>query len=101
MKFECVYSEPITSTGAPPGSDKKEVWNFRRVNCEFTEKIDINPIPIEVEITEPSKEFFLIGDRSFYLDRTLSYGDILIVAILVYLFVLLFYNLIKRLFFLN
>lgn len=64
--MDCVYSVPLNYLGNPPG--EAEFWQFSEMNCGLPEYYTF--------IQNPETE------SSFYLTKTLTYGDILVVVFL-------------------
>lgn len=64
--LNCIFSEPVLYTGEPPASTT-EFWQFKILDCTST----------NLELIEnPST------GANFYLDKSINYGDILVLTFL-------------------
>jgi hypothetical protein len=75
----CIYSNPVNNQGATPAK-LSDPWAFSRVDC-----YDLTAT------TTPSQDYIQLitsndnPPRSFYLDKSLNYGELLIFGILLIL----------------
>jgi len=65
----CVFSDPTTFDGTP-AETKQDFWAYRQSDCEIVCQVPDDPT---IELVENP----VMPDRGFYVDKTFSYGDAL------------------------
>jgi len=73
MSIDCQFSNPVNYLGETPTSSD-EFFQFQNLNCNITD-----------EKTELIQE----NDKSFFLNKSISYGDFLIITFLLLFLIIL------------
>lgn len=88
--INCIFSEPLKQDGVPPNLNSQE-WEFSKMSCSGDLEASTSSIPLYIsKIISPD------NSRSFYLNKTLSYGDILILFFIVFFLVFGMIGVIRR-----
>jgi hypothetical protein len=86
--INCDFSEPVNLGQFPEKPD----WEFSKISCSGELDVSSSSIPLYIsKIISPD------NSRSFYLNKSLSYGDILILFFIVFFLVFGIIGVIRKL----
>ena len=76
--LKCDFSEPLTFNGTP-AETKQDFWQFSKIECVGDLDYSTSTLPAYLEKIENA-------DKSFFLEKNISYGDFLIISFLILIF---------------
>lgn len=89
--INCEFSEPKTFNNSP-AETKQDIWAYSKMTCQGDLEASSSSIPIFIsQVNSPD------NSRSFYLNKSLSYGDILILFFIVFFLVFGIIGVIRKL----
>ncbi len=77
--LECEFSDPKTFDGSP-AETKQDFWQFSEIQCFGDLDYSTTTFPAYIERIEND-------DQNFFLQKTISYGDFLMIAFFIVFFV--------------
>jgi len=77
--IKCDFSIPLDYQGFTPLTEKN-IWAFSKMECSGSLDFSTSTLPAYLEKIQDS-------EKSFFLEKNISYGDFLIVAFLILFFV--------------
>jgi len=78
--LNCILSDPKDFEGIAPTTEK-DIWNYTKITCQGDLDFSTSTLPMYLEKIENS------DNKNFFLQKTISYGDFLMIAFFIIFFV--------------